>query len=114
MNLLLNLLVTTLSILVASYLLSEGVRIDDFWTALVVAIILGVINMFIKPIITIITLPITVLTLGLFMFVINALLVMLISWGVNGFEVVNFWWALGFSVIVSLVSSFMNTLLKSR
>lgn len=112
MALILNLLVTTVSILVASYLLSGGVSVDSYWTAFIVAIVLGVINMFIKPIVTILTLPITILTLGLFMFVINALLIMLISWGVDGFEVANFWWAFAFSIIVSLVSAFMNTLLR--
>ena len=113
MALVIRLSITTLSILVAAYILSDGVQINDFWTALVVAIVLGVLNMFVKPIITLLTLPITMLTFGLFMFVINALLVMLAGFVIPGFEVVNFWWALLFSLIVSLISSFMNALLKN-
>ncbi len=113
MALLIQLLVSTVAILVASYILSGGVQVDGFWTALVIAIVLGVINMFIKPVITILTLPITIVTLGLFMFVLNALLIMLVSVIVPGFHIANFWWAFGFSLIVSVISSFMNALIKT-
>lgn len=111
MRLLSYLLINSIAILVAAYIL-PGVKVDDVSTVILVAIVLGVINAFIKPILLFFTLPFTLLTLGLFTFVINALLVLLTDWLIRGFSVANFWWALLFSLIVSLVSSFLNQLTK--
>ena len=109
MNILISWLVYSLAILVAGYVL-PGVHISSFFTALVVAIVLGIINAFIKPILIILTLPITILTLGLFTLVINAFLIMLTSWIVPGFVVDGFWWALLFSIVLSVVNWFLNQL----
>lgn len=106
---LIRVIIQTISILVASYVL-PGIDISSFWVALVVAIVLGVLNAFLKPILVILTLPITILTLGLFMFVINALMVLLVSSLVEGFYVDGFWWALLFSIVVSLISAFLENL----
>lgn len=109
MRLIINLLVGTLAVIISAYIL-PGVKVDGFFTALVVAVILGVVNAFIKPILVVLTLPITVLTLGIFLFVINAVLVLLVSNIVPGFTVANFWWALLFSLVLSLVGSFLEAL----
>src|SRR5258708_35250265 len=108
MNLVLHLFVNTLAVLTGSYLL-KGVKVDSVTTAVVVAIVLGLINTFIKPILVLLTIPITILTLGLFLLVINALMILLTAHLVPGFRVENIWWAMGFSVIIAVVSSFLGT-----
>ena len=112
MNILINLLVTGIAVVISSYIL-PGVKVDGFLTAVVVGVVLGIVNSILKPVLVILTLPITILTLGLFTFVINALLVMLVSAIVPGFKVDGFLWALIFSVVLSLVGSFLNKLSKS-
>lgn len=98
------------AILVAAYLL-PGVTVTPL-AAVILAIVLGIINVFVKPIISLLTLPITIITLGLFSLVINALFVMLADWMVDGFTVAGFWWALAFSVVVSLVNGFFHLLIR--
>ena len=100
---LLNWLVSTLAIAIAAYLL-PGVTIAGFFPALVTALVLGLINAFIKPVLVILTLPLTVVTLGLFTLVLNALLIMLTSAIVPGFGVKNFWWALLFGLVLSIIN----------
>ncbi len=109
MNILINWLLSGISVIVAAYLL-QGVHVRDFPTALVVAIVLGIVNAILKPILIILTLPINVVTLGLFIFVINALLVLLTTALVPGFTVDNFGWALLFSLVLSLINWFFHTL----
>jgi len=108
MSILLNWLISALVILVAAYLL-PGIHVASFTTALVVAIVLGILNICIKPILFILTLPVTILTLGLFTFVINAFLIILASMLVPGFRVDGFWWALLFSIVISLISGFVKS-----
>lgn len=112
MQILINLLVSGIAVVISSYVL-PGVKVDGFLTAIVVGVVLGIANSFLKPILVILTLPITILTLGLFTFVINAVLVMLTSSIVPGFKVDGFMWALIFSVVLSLVNSFLNKLSNS-
>ncbi|QEH40075.1 phage holin family protein [Chitinophaga sp. XS-30] len=109
MGILIRILVTALAALLAQYIL-PGVSISDFTTALLVAIVLGLLNLIVKPVLVILTLPVTVLTLGLFLLVINALIVMWASSLVKGFKVDNFWWALLFSVVLSVISSVLLSL----
>lgn len=111
MKLILNILISGLAVFLSAYLL-PGVEVDGFLTAILVAVVLGLVNAVIKPIFVLFTLPINILTLGLFTFVINALLVMLVSVVITGFTVSNFWWALIFSIVLSFVSSFFNWLKK--
>jgi putative membrane protein len=106
-----SLVVSTLAVLITAYLL-PGVKVDGFLTAIVVAVVLGIVNMFIKPILLLLTFPLTILSLGLFYFVINALMVLLVSAIVPGFKVSGFFWALIFSLVLSIVSSFLNSLAK--
>lgn len=104
MGLIINWLVSAIIILIAAYIL-PGVHVANFWTALVVAVVLGVLNILIKPLLIVLTLPITLVTLGLFLVVINALMVLLASRIVPGFQVDGFWWALLFSIVVSLINT---------
>jgi putative membrane protein len=101
------LIINAIAVLIAGYIL-PGINIDNIWTAVIIAVVLGVINAVIRPILVILTLPITILTLGLFILVINALLVLLVSNIVPGFTVDGFWWAMLFSIVLSLVSWFLN------
>lgn len=107
MNILISWVVSALAILVAAYIL-PGVQVQSLVTALVLAVVLGVINAFLKPLLVILTLPLNILTLGLFILVINAVLIMLAGAIVPGFTVVNFWWALLFGLVLSLINSFLN------
>jgi putative membrane protein len=108
MSFLLNLLLSGLAVFVSGRLIS-GVRIDSFGTSLVVAIILGLVNAIIKPILVILTLPINVLTLGLFSLVINAIVVLIVDALVPGFEVGGFWSAILFSIVLSVVSMILSS-----
>jgi putative membrane protein len=103
MAIIINWLVSALVIIVASYLL-PGVHVASFMTALVVALVLGILNVLLKPILILLTLPITIITLGLFTFVINALLILLAAQLVPGFVVDGFLWALLFSLLISLIN----------
>lgn len=100
-------LINTLAVLVTGYIL-PGIRIDNFFTGLVVAVVLGVINAVLRPIIFILTLPINILTLGLFSFVIMGLMVYLASAIVPGFHVSNFGWAVLFAIVVALINFFLT------
>jgi len=109
MKLIIRLLVNAFVIfLVANYL--PAVTVDGFVSALVVALLLGVVNAIIKPVLTLLTLPITLITLGLFTLVINGLMVVLVDALVSGFSVDSFLWAIGFSLIISVISSIVNKL----
>ncbi len=103
MQILIQWLLSALAIMVAAYLL-PGVKIDGFFPAMVAAVVIGLINAFIKPILIILTLPINILTLGLFTLIINAFLVMLASALVPGFHVTGFGWAILFSIVLFFVN----------
>ncbi|WP_016988081.1 phage holin family protein [Flavobacterium sp. ACAM 123] len=110
MKLIIRILITSaLVLLIANFM--TGVRVAGFTTALIVAIVLGLLNIFIKPILVILTLPITFVTLGLFLLVINALIIILCDNIVGGFSVDSFWTALFFSVILSILQSIMYKIL---
>ena len=88
--------------------LIPGISVDGFWSALWVCVILGIINVFIKPLIFLISLPINILTLGLFGFVINALLLLLAGHITPGFSVEGFWSALLGSIVLSILGVAVN------
>lgn len=112
MMLIVSLLVNAVAVIITSYLL-PGIDVESFWTAILVAIVLAVLNTFVKPILTILTLPITIITLGLFILVINALIVLLASAIVPGFHVANFWWAIAFAIVLTIISSILNSIFKN-
>jgi len=113
MQLIIRLIISTLAVLVTDLLL-RGVHADDFVTGLLVAVVLGLLNTFLKPLLILLTLPVTLITMGLFLLVINAGLVMLAARIVPGFVVESFWWALGFSIVLSIVQGFLQGLDRPR
>jgi putative membrane protein len=113
MNLIIRLLLNGLAVVLTAYLL-PGVSVEDYWTALIVALILAIVNVIVKPILVILTIPITILTLGLFLLVINAALILFVDNLVSGFFVDGFWWALLFSLILSLFNSLFGDLAGKR
>ena len=113
MRLLLKRLIMAASIIIAAYFI-PGVRVGSFLSALWVALFLGIVNILIRPILILITLPINILTLGLFTFVINAALILLASSVIKGFEVAGFWWALLYSIVLSVVNSLLNLVLPKK
>jgi putative membrane protein len=103
MHILLKWLIMTIAVLISAYLI-PGVQVKGFFPALWVALFLGVVNVVLKPFLILITLPINILTLGLFTFVINAGLILLASAVVKGFDVTGFWIAMLFSVVLSIIN----------
>ncbi len=104
MKLLIRILITSGLVMLISHFM-PSVSVANFKTALIVAVVLGLLNVFIKPILVVLTFPVTILTLGLFLFVINAIIILLCSNIVGGFRVDSFWTALIFSVILSVCQS---------
>lgn len=111
MKFFLKVLVTSLAVVVAAYLL-PGVELQNFLSAVVVAFVLGILNMLLKPILVLLTIPVTIFSFGLFLLVINAFIVLLTDSLVRGFEVQNFWWALLFSILLSVVSYLLELPIK--
>jgi putative membrane protein len=113
MNFIIRLLITAAVAYGLSMVLS-GVHIPDFKDALILALVLALLNTFVKPILVILTLPITIITLGLFLFVINAIIILLADKFMDGISIDGFWWALLFSLLLSVVSSFVQSLLAKK
>jgi len=110
MALLIAIIISTIAVLVTGYIL-PGIKVPDTTTALVIAVVLGFVNAFVRPILFILTLPINVLTLGLFSFVIMGLMVMLVGAIVPGFVVSGFWWAVAFAIVFAILNNFMYVLI---
>lgn len=106
-------LILTFAIMVTSYLL-DGIQITGFFSALLAAAILGILNAFFRPILIILTLPINILSLGLFTFIINAVLLMMVSGVISGFNIKGFWYALFGSLLISIVSWLLNSFISDR
>ncbi len=106
MKFIMRVVVTSVIAFGLSYILS-GVHINTFWTAILFAIVLAIMNAILKPILILLTFSITLLTFGLFLFVINACIILLAEKVVPGFVVDGFWWALLFSLLLSIVSSLL-------
>ena len=107
MSIILYLLVSSVAVYFTAWLL-PGISIESYGTAIIVAAVLGLLNAFVKPALQVLSLPVTILTLGLFLLVINTLIILMASWLVGGFYVQSFWWALLFSIIVSFVTSIIE------
>jgi putative membrane protein len=113
MNFIIRLLVTAAVAYGLAQILS-GVHIPDFKDAVIFALVLAVLNAIIKPILVLLTLPITIITLGLFLFVINAIIILLADAAMDGVRVDGFLWALIFSLILSVIASVLNGLVADR
>ncbi len=103
-------LINTVALLALPYLMTS-IRISGFWTALIAALVLGLVNALIRPIFVLLTLPVTVLTLGVFILVINGLLFWLVSKMLDGFYVGGFGTAIGGALLYSIISWALSTLL---
>ena len=106
-------LILTIAILITSYLM-DGIQVAGFFSAFFAAAILGILNAFFRPVLLIITLPLNVLSLGLFTFVINAVLLMMVSGVIPGFKVAGFWSAVFGSLFISLISWFITSFINER
>jgi len=104
-----HLIVSSLAVLISAYLL-PGVHVDGILTAILVAVVLSFLNSIVKPLIVLLTIPVTVVTFGFFLLVINALMILLADRLVDGFKVGGFWWALIFSLVLSFITSVLNKL----
>ena len=113
MKLMIRLLINMVAILGITYLFPSLMRVDTIWAALGAAILLGIFNAFVRPIFVLLTLPFTILTLGLFLLVINALLLWMVSGLVGGFQVNGFWGAFFGSLLISFISWALSRLLVS-
>lgn len=111
MKLITRILISALALLIVAYYL-PGFTIDSLYTALIVALILGFLNVLVRPILIILTLPITIITLGLFIFFINAGLILFVASFVDGFVVSNFFVALVASIGVSVISAVANRFIQ--
>ena len=112
-GLLVRWLVLTVAIVFSSYLIS-GIQVSGFFSALFAAAILGILNVFFRPILFILTLPINILTLGLFTFVINALILKMASGVISGFEVHGFWSAVFGALVISAFNWILNSLINEK
>ncbi|MGG8497613.1 phage holin family protein [Tenacibaculum sp. TC6] len=113
MKFFLKLLLTALAVIILANIL-PGVAVTNYVTAVIVALTISLLNMFVRPLLIFFTLPATIVTLGLFLFVINALIIMLADKLVDGFAVSGFFTALIFSVLLSIFRSFLFSLLKEE
>jgi putative membrane protein len=111
MKFILRLLLSALAVILLANIL-PGVEVSAFGSAVLVALVLSLLNLIVKPILVILTLPVTILTLGLFLLVINALIILLASSLVSGFSVDGFWQALLFSLLLSVLESVLFAFLK--
>ncbi|WP_109435554.1 MULTISPECIES: phage holin family protein [Aquimarina] len=111
MNFLLKLILSAVAVIVLAKIL-PGVGVDSYVSALIVALVLAILNSIVKPILVILTLPATVITLGLFLLVINAAIILLADYFISGFSVNGWLWALIFSVLLSVFQSILHSILK--
>ena len=113
MSFLIRLLLTTVLVVFLSNVL-PGVTVDGYTSALWVAVVMGLLNTFLRPVLVFLTLPASMITLGLFLFVINAVIIMLSAYFVEGFTVDGFWYALLFSIILTFCQTLLNGVLQKR
>lgn len=111
---LIHVVITMIAILIISYLFPQIIKAEGFGAALVAAFVLGVVNAFLRPVLVILTLPITLLTLGIFLLIINGLMLWITSGLVPGFQVNGFFGAVLGSVLISLVSWILSSIIHSK
>lgn len=109
MGLIVRLLLSTLAVVIGAYLI-PGVSVDSIVTALIVALVLGLLNAIVKPILVILTIPVTILTLGLFLLVINVIIIYIADYLIPGFAVAGFFPALIFSIVLAVIGWILNSI----
>jgi putative membrane protein len=102
------------TLFIAYYVLPKGIYIESPESALIVVVVLGLLRIFIKPVLILLTLPVTIFTLGLFLLVVNALIILMADKLVKGFDVFGFWYALLFSILLSMFQSIFNQLIENK
>ncbi|MDQ3109024.1 MAG: phage holin family protein [Bacteroidota bacterium] len=113
MNFIVRILISTLAVLATSWLLPERmVHIDNITTAIIVALVLAFLNSVVKPIFILLTIPVTLISMGLFLLVINAVIILLADYFIEGFFVNGFWAALIFSIVLTIIQSIFNGIKK--
>jgi len=113
MKFIIKLLLTAVIVIVLSQLL-PGITTDSYGTAVLVALALSLLNFIVRPILVILTLPITIVTLGLFLLVINVLIIYIADAMISGFTVTSFWWTLVFSLILAIGRSWISKIVDPR
>jgi putative membrane protein len=108
MKTIIKLLLSAVAVVATAYILNPQVQVENFGIAILVAVVLSLFHIFLKPILVVLTIPVTILTLGLFLLVINAALILLADWLIGGFQVDGFLWALIFSLILSVIVSILH------
>ncbi len=111
MKLLIKLLLTALAVVILAKIL-PGVAVEGYGSAIMVAIVIALLRLLVKPILVLLTLPITVITFGLFLLIINAIIILMADYFVDSFQVASIWWALLFSLLLSLFQSILFSLLN--
>jgi putative membrane protein len=111
MTLIVRLLLSAAAVLLLAYVL-PGVAVAGYTSALIVAAVIAILRLTVQPILVILTLPVTILTLGLFLLIINASIILLADYFIDGFTVVNIWWALLFSLLLSFLQSVLYSILE--
>lgn len=112
MKLLIKLLLSAASVMIIANFLPGVTLVDPIKDAIIVALVLAVLNLFVKPILVILTLPITIVTLGLFLLVVNAIIILLAGKLIGGFSVDGIWTAILFSILLSILQSILHSVLK--
>ncbi|OZI31995.1 hypothetical protein CAL29_29570 [Bordetella genomosp. 10] len=112
MSLILVWILNAVALLIVAYVL-PGISVASFGSALIAALVLGLLNMLVKPVLVLLTLPITIVTLGLFLIVLNALLFWFAGSILKGFQVNGFWWAMIGAVLYSIISGLLSMLVSS-
>lgn len=113
MKFIINLVLNALAIMLAAYLL-PGIHVDGFTSAIMLALVLSLLNVTLKPVMVILTIPVSVVTLGLFLIVINAGVILLADYFIPGTNIDGFWWAILFGLVVSIVNSILYSLAGTK
>ncbi|OAB81727.1 phage holin family protein [Cochleicola gelatinilyticus] len=113
MNTILKILLTAVAVVILAYIL-PGVAVEGYVSAIIVAVVLALLRLIVKPILVILTLPVTLITFGLFLLIINAIIILMADYFVSGFAVNNIWWALLFSLLLSFLQSILFSVLKEK
>lgn len=113
MKFILKIIISSLAVYITSYML-PGVRLDNYLVAIVLALVLSFLNHFVKPLLILLTIPVTVTTFGLFLLAINAFIILFAEYIVEGFHVKSFWWAMVFSIVLSIITSMLEKLGQNK
>jgi len=113
MNYILKILLSAIAVFVLANIL-PGITIENYLTAIIVAIVLGFLNTLVRPLLIFFTIPLTIITLGLFLFIINAFIILIAGYFIGGFTVTSIFWALLFSILLSISQSILHKVLKEN